>query len=125
MSEEVRDELTSYLSLTYKDIFNLSVSSDIPSMMHNTISFIIHHSGNKDLNNPIDVCQNLERISETTGEYERIGKNTKKDAITGLINHSSTKDKKSEIGRKRSGNKKIDTAESKKCTVRLTDIGSI
>ncbi|CAG2239181.1 unnamed protein product [Mytilus edulis] len=74
------------------------------------------------LNNPIDVCQNLERIRETTGEYERIGKNTKKDAITGLINHSSTKDKKSEIGRKRSGNKKIDTAESKKCTVRLTDI---
>ncbi|XP_071152077.1 uncharacterized protein [Mytilus edulis] len=97
-------------------------------MMHNTISFIIHHSGNKDLNNPIDVCQNLERISETTGEYEhdeRIGKNTKKDAITGLVHHSSTKDKKSEIGRKRSGNKKIDTAESKKCTVRLTDIGTI
>ncbi|XP_063436074.1 uncharacterized protein LOC134717498 [Mytilus trossulus] len=94
-------------------------------MMHNTISFIIHHSGNKDLNNPIDVCQNLERIRETTGEYERIGKNTKKDAITGLINHSSTKDKKSEIGRKRSGNKKIDAAESKKCTVRLTDIGTI
>ncbi|CAG2189683.1 unnamed protein product [Mytilus edulis] len=78
-----------------------------------------------DLNNPIDVCQNLERIRETTGEYERIGKNTKKDAITGLINHSSTKDKKSEIGRKRSGNKKIDAAESKKCTVRLTDIGTI
>ncbi|XP_076080817.1 uncharacterized protein LOC143051776 isoform X2 [Mytilus galloprovincialis] len=125
ISEEVRDELTSYLSLTYKDIFNLSVSSDIPSMMHNTISFIIHHSGNKDLNNPIDVCPNLERTSETTGEYERIGKNTKKDAITGLINHSSTKDKKAEIGRKRSGNKKIYTAESKKCTVRLTDIGTI
>ncbi|XP_076105727.1 uncharacterized protein LOC143074063 [Mytilus galloprovincialis] len=79
----------------------------------------------KDLYNPIDVCQNLERIRETTGEYERIGKNTKKDAITGLINHSSTKDKKSEIGRKRSGNKKIDAAESKKCTVRLTDIGTI
>ncbi|CAG2231520.1 unnamed protein product [Mytilus edulis] len=48
ISEEERDELTSYLSLKYKDIFNLSVSSDIPSMMHNTISFIIHHSGHKD-----------------------------------------------------------------------------
>ncbi|CAC5367826.1 unnamed protein product [Mytilus coruscus] len=48
ISEEERDELTSYLSLKYKDIFNLSISSDIPSMMHNTISFIIHHSGNKD-----------------------------------------------------------------------------
>ena len=47
ISEEERDELTSYLSLKYKDIFNLSVSSDIPSMMHNTISFIIRHSGHK------------------------------------------------------------------------------
>ncbi|XP_063396600.1 uncharacterized protein LOC134681103 [Mytilus trossulus] len=83
------------------------------------------YKARNDLNNPIDVCPNLERTSETTGEYERIGKNTKKDAITGLINHSSTKDKKSEIGRKRSGNKKIYTAESKKCTVRLTDIGTI
>ncbi|CAC5401488.1 unnamed protein product [Mytilus coruscus] len=129
ISEEVRDELTSYLSLTYKDIFNLSVSSDIPSMMHNTISFIIHHSGNKDLNNAIDVCPNLERISENTEEYESIGKNTKKDATTGLDNHLTTKDKKSETGRKRSrnapGNKKMETAESKKCTVRLTDIGTI
>ena len=41
ISEEERDELTSYLSLKYKDIFNLSVSSDIPSMMHNTIFFLI------------------------------------------------------------------------------------
>ena len=47
ISEDERDELTSYLSLKFKDIFYLSVSSDIPSMMHNTISFIIHHSGHK------------------------------------------------------------------------------
>lgn len=41
ISEEARDELTSYLS-TFDEI-NMSVL-DIPSMIHDTIAFIIHHS---------------------------------------------------------------------------------
>ncbi|CAC5410200.1 unnamed protein product [Mytilus coruscus] len=79
-----------------------------------------------DSNDAIDVCLILEKISETTGEGERICENTENDTTTGIDNDSSTKDKNSETGRKRSSyaskNEKVDTTESKKCTVRLTDI---
>ncbi|XP_076081101.1 uncharacterized protein LOC143052012 [Mytilus galloprovincialis] len=119
LTSEDSSPLKARKSLTSEDSSPLKARKSLTSEDSSPLKAI------KDLNNPIDVCQNLERIRETTVEYERIGKNTKKDAITGLINHSSTKDKKSEIGRKRSGNKKIDAAESKKCTVRLTDIGTI
>ena len=43
LSDEERDELTSFLC-TFKEI-NLSVQ-DLPSMVHDTISFIIHHPEN-------------------------------------------------------------------------------
>ncbi|XP_071149127.1 uncharacterized protein [Mytilus edulis] len=45
ITEDERDELTSYLC-TFEEI-NLSVL-DIPSMVHDTISFIMHHSDKKD-----------------------------------------------------------------------------
>ncbi|XP_052090218.1 scavenger receptor cysteine-rich domain superfamily protein-like [Mytilus californianus] len=53
------------------------------------------------------------------------------NTTTGIDNDSSTKDKNSETGRKRSSsaseNEKVDTTESKKCknTVRMTEIGTI
>lgn len=44
ITEDERDELTSYLC-TFEEI-NFSVL-DIPSMVHDTISFIMHHSDKK------------------------------------------------------------------------------
>ncbi|VDI81171.1 Hypothetical predicted protein [Mytilus galloprovincialis] len=63
-----------------------------------------------DLNDAIDVCPILEKTSENTGDGEKISETTGQ-------------------GRKRtscsSKNEKVDATESKKCTVRLTDIGTI
>ncbi|XP_052079659.1 uncharacterized protein LOC127717834 isoform X2 [Mytilus californianus] len=61
-----------------------------------------------------------EKISEITGDSEKIGETTGQG---GKISETT------ENGRKRtscsSKNEKVDATESKKCTVRLTDIGTI
>ncbi|CAG2212719.1 unnamed protein product [Mytilus edulis] len=58
ISEEDRDDLTAYLC-TFEEL-NFTVL-DIPSMVHDTISFIIHHSDRKDINETVMPARKQEK----------------------------------------------------------------
>ncbi|XP_071147494.1 uncharacterized protein [Mytilus edulis] len=71
-----------------------------------------------------------EKISETTGQGEKISETTGQGGkISETTGQGGKISETTENGRKRtscsSKNEKVDATESKKCTVRLTDIGTI